>query len=187
LFGLFALSVLAFRPNCLSVFVAVLPRLDRLPIFPEAAMMLARFPLGRGKFRDVLMLRVVPSISLADLVDVDVMVADINAAAVSSFAVDLHGVEADVVPVDFGGEAFLRRAPIRLSVFRRVDTVQTDAMAASALVQNGARVAVLDGNDSAANCAVFNTSIVVASIAEPVIRRDCGGKAKHQGKSNQGT
>jgi hypothetical protein len=186
LFGLFALSVLAFRPNCLAVFVTVLPRLDRLPVFPEAAMMLARFPLGRSKFPDVFMLRVVPSISLANLVDVDVMVADINSAAVSSLAVDLHGVEADVLPVDFGGEAFLRRAPIRLSVFRRVDPVQTDAMAASALVQNGAGVTILDGNDSAANRAVFNTSIV-ASIAEPVIRRDCGGKAKRQRKSNQGT
>jgi len=149
-------------------------------------MMIARFPLGRGKFPDVFMLRVVPSISFADLVDVDVMVADINSAAVSSLAVDLHGVEANVLPVNLGGEAFLRRAPIRLSVFRRIDTIQTDTMAASALVQNGAGVAVLDGNDSAANRAVFNTPLV-ASIAEPVIRRDCGGKAKHQRKSNQRT
>jgi hypothetical protein len=125
LFALIALSNLAVPvcPRGLAVFVTVLPRLDRLPVFPQAAMVLARFPLGVGELLHVLMLRVVPSISLANLVDVDRMVADINSAAVPPLAVDFDRVEADILPIDLRREAFLRWTPIRLSVLGRVDAV----------------------------------------------------------------
>jgi hypothetical protein len=155
-------------------------------------MLLARFPFGRGELADVFVLRMVPSISLANLVDVDVMVTHINSAAISPLAVDLNGVEADVFAVDFRGEAFLRGTPVRLPSLGGVDPVQTDVVAAAAFIQDRACIAVVDGDDSAADRSVFNAPLVapilVAPIVvAPIVRGRQGSQAKYHGKSKQGT
>ena len=41
------------------------------------------------------MLRVVPAIALANLIEVDVTVSDVKPATVPAFPVDLHRIEAD--------------------------------------------------------------------------------------------
>jgi hypothetical protein len=153
--------------------------------------MLARFAFGRGKLADVLMLGVVPSVSLADLIDVDVTITHINSTAISSLAVDLHGVEADVFTVDFPRETFLRVAPIGLPLLRGIDAVQADVVASARFIQNRARVTVVDGDHSTADGPVFNTPLVPPIVAPifvaPVVRGRQGSQAKCQGNCNQGT
>jgi len=181
------LALLMLEMFGLAVFVTVLPRLRGLPIVPQSAAMLARFPFGGGELPDVFVFRVVPSVSLADLVDVDVTVAEINSAAIPAFAVDLDGIEADVFTVDFRGETFLRVTPIRLPFLRGVDAVQTDVVASAGFIQNRARIAVVDGDDSAADRSVFKTPLVPPLVVAPVVRGRQGSQAKCQGNSNQGT
>jgi hypothetical protein len=186
-----ALAILSVRPCGLAVFVTILPRLRRLPIVPQSTAMLARIPLGRGELADVFMLRVVPSVSFADLIDVDMTVADVNSAAIPAFAVDLDGVEADVFAVNLRGEALLRVAPVRLPFLGGIDSVQTDVVPATAFIQNRARIAVVHGDDSATDRSVFNTPLVPPIIpplvVAPVVRGRQGSQAKCQRKSNQGT
>jgi hypothetical protein len=153
--------------------------------------MLARFAFGRGELANVFMFGVVPSVSLADLIDVDVTIAHINSTAISSLAVDLDGVEADVFTVDFPRETFLRVAPIGLPLLRGIDAVKADVVASARFIQNRARVTVVDGDHSTADGPVFNTPlippVVVAPVVASVVRRHQGSQAKCQGNINQGT
>jgi len=184
---LFALSVIAIG---LAVLVPVLPWLNRLPVFPQAAMMSACLPFGLGELPDRLVLGMVPTVAFLNLVDVDVMVADIKSATVTSLAVDFDRVEADVFSVNLFLEAFPRRRPIRLPVFRRVDSVQIDAMPAARFVQNGACVSVFDGDNPPADRSAFIALFVPAFVATfivPVICPEHARKTKQQGKSNQGS
>jgi hypothetical protein len=155
----FALFAIGF-----SVVVAVFPRLNGLTVTPKTAVVVPGFALGRGEFANVLALGMVPAVALADLVEVDVAVADIHASAVAAFAVDFDRVKADGFVIDFLAEALASRAPIGLAVLGRIDTVETHAMAASGLVEDRAGVAIFDGNDASADRSPFVTALVITII-----------------------
>ena len=103
--------------------VPVLPRFDRPPIVPQTTLVQARIALGIGELAHLFMFRMVPAIAGADLVEIDMSIADINAAAVPAFAVHLDGIKSDVFAGDSFPKAFPRVVPIRLSVFRRIHAV----------------------------------------------------------------
>ena len=63
-------------------------------------------------------------------------------------------------------------------------------MAAARLVLDGAGIAILNGDDSATDRALFVTPFVtpiVTPVVVSVIRTDKGDKAKHQGYGKQGS
>ena len=59
----------------LAVLVAILPRLDRAAICPQSGVVLASDAFCFSKFADRLVLGVVPAVTFADLVQVDVALA----------------------------------------------------------------------------------------------------------------
>jgi hypothetical protein len=160
------LFALAFPLLAVSfvMFAAIFPRLDRLPVAPQAAMLFPGLAFGLGKFADMLVLGVMPPVPRADLVEVDVMFAYVKATAVAAFAVDLDGIETDVLPINLFTQTVPGGCPVSLTVFRRVDSVQTNSVAATGFVLNCAGIAVLDRDHSTLDQTALQTPFAITLI-----------------------
>jgi hypothetical protein len=163
------------------VIVAILPRLDGPSILPQTAAMFARFTLGCGEFADLLVLGVVPTVSFPDLVEIDVVIAHINSAAIPAFGIDFDGVKPHGFVVNLRVEALPGRLPVSLASFWRIDAIQADAVAPAFLVRDDAGIAIFDRDDAALDRATFQPSLVA------IFRPELTSQAREQGNSKQRT
>ena len=108
-----------------------------------------RLSLGLVEFVMPIVLGVAPRIPLANLLEVDETIPEIDPPDLASVAVDVDNVHADGRSEHFTGEALFRLIAEGLGFFRRVDSEQADAMLLVILIENGERIAIRDGNDSA--------------------------------------
>jgi hypothetical protein len=146
------------------VLVTVFPRLDRLAVPPKPSVVVTGFALGRRELTHLLVFRMMPTVTLANLVNIDMVVANVDASAVATLTVDFDRVEPHFLVVDFLAEAVACRAPISLSVFGSVHAVQVDAMATSGFVEHCASISVLDGDDATSNRSPFRAAFVVTVV-----------------------
>jgi hypothetical protein len=141
----------------------------------------AGFAFGIGKFANVLVFRVMPAIALANLIDINVPISDVKAATVPSFAVNFDRIEADVFSVNLLTQAVSGRTPVGLSVLGRIDSVKVDSMPSTGFIEDGARIAVFNGDHPSSDRTMFNTPI------KPIVRADGGRKAQHERNRNETT
>ena len=80
--------------------------------------------------------------------------------------------------VDLFAEAVTCRAPVGLPVFRRIDAVEVDAMAASGFVQNGAGIAVLNGDDAPSDRPVFDDADRIGRPRRVIREHACKAQQK---------
>jgi len=155
----------------LAVFVAILPRLDRAAIGPQSGVVLAGDAFSFGEFADRLVLGVVPAVTFADLVQVDVAVANIQVAAGATFGIGFDRREADFFVIDPARERLARFLPVRLPVLRCVNSVEADLVAAAVPILDEARVSVDDFDDPPANEPSFPAIVatLVPALLAPVI------------------
>jgi len=137
-------------------------------------MVLAGITFGRSKLADRLMTRIMPSVTLANLLEVNMAIAQIHVAEGTPLAIRLDRFEANFAVGDLSGEALSGVRPIRLSSFGSVDTIEAHAMLASVAVLDDTRVSVLDGNDSAGNEMMGALAIQTPLFSIGLIRKRCG-------------
>jgi hypothetical protein len=116
---------------------------------PESSMVSPRFDLGPVEFVMPIELGIAPSASIANLLEIDEAIPEIDSPDLALVAVDVDDVHANRRPEHFAREIFLRLIAERLSFFGRVDPEEADAMLPVILVENGERIAIRNGNDSA--------------------------------------
>jgi hypothetical protein len=153
------------------VVAAILPRLDRAAICPQSGVVLAGDALSFSEFADRLVLGVVPAVTFADLVQVDVAVANIQVAAGATFGIGLDRRKSDFFIVDPARERLARFLPVRLSVLRCIDSVETDIVAAAVPILDEARIAVDDLDHPAVDEPLFAAIVatLVPALLAPVI------------------
>src|SRR5271170_2867071 len=98
--GRLALAIAIDVAPGFPVLRAILPGFHRTAISPQSAMMLAGVAFGCGEFRDPFVTGVVPAEAFANLLQINVTIADVHVAAGAPFGIRLDLREADVLVID---------------------------------------------------------------------------------------
>ncbi len=147
---------------------------------PQAAAPLAGLCFRRVEFVVPVIRGVAPSVTVANLFEVDEAIAEIDSSHLASVAVDIDDLDADGLSKNFVGEILFRLLAKGLRLFGRVDAEEADAVLQVGIVQNRERVAVGDRDDpsdddiaceGAARCGAVAFRVVVESEMRQAMTR----------------
>jgi hypothetical protein len=148
--------------------MAILPRLDRAAICPQSGVVLTGDAFSFSEFADRRTLGVVPAVTFADLVQVDVAVANIQVAAGATLGIGLNRCKADLFVVNPARERLACFLPVWLPVLRCIDSVEADIVAAAVPILNEARIAVDDLDYATANETAAILAPIISAIFAPI-------------------